>query len=371
MIKVCEPVIKREDILSVVKYLENGQVSGTSPVVHKFEEKWAEFCGRSYGVAVSNGTVALELAIRSLNIPKGKWVILPDLTIVSCALAIVRNGLVPVPVDVYPDTWNMNMNQVEYLIRRHSDKIGAIMPVHMYGQACDMEKLDLMLQDTGIYIIEDAAEAHGAYHSVGFVGGPVADLSCFSFYANKLISCGEGGMILLDDLSLYRDLCGLRDLGRRSGYPRFYHPDLGYNFRMSAMQAALGMPQIGRMESIVAKKVSIAKLYRKELEGLPIKFQEGKEVQGSVFWMNAITSPFIGTIVSCLTMHDVETRDLFMPIHLQPCLKDYFGLVPQDAYPVSGYIYNHGCYLPSGLGLSDSNILYICYLIKEALQDVI
>ena len=254
MIPVNEPLLAERDLELVTDCLKTGWISSAGKCLDDFEKGWAAYCGRRFGVAVANGTVALEMAVAALDLPPGSEIIMPSFTIISCAQAALYNDCVPVLVDCDPRTATMDVGQIEKKITPRSR---AIMPVHIYGHPVDMDPVIQIAARHKLAVIEDAAEAHGAEYHVGRrvwrrCGG-FGELSCFSFYANKLITTGEGGMVVTDDERLFERLRSLRNLCFQAKQ-RFLHEELGYNFRLTNLQAALGVAQLERMDRIVARK---------------------------------------------------------------------------------------------------------------------
>src|SRR2546426_8444591 len=273
MIPVNEPLLGDRELEYVSECVRTGWVSSAGRFIEEFEAKWAGYCSRMYGVAVSNGTAALQVAVAALGLRPGDEVIMPSFTIISCALAVVYAGGVPVLVDSEPRSWTMDVNQIA---RKITPRTKAIMPVHIYGHPADMDLILELAGSHGLAVIEDAAEGHGAQYLAGRHGrepvwrrcGSFGTLSCFSFYANKLITTGEGGMVLTDDPKVAEKVRSLRNLCFQTGR-RFYHEELGFNFRITNLQAALGRSQLERMDQIVAKKRWIGREYTKRLTGLP------------------------------------------------------------------------------------------------------
>ncbi len=293
MIPVNEPLLgKREEEL-VLECLRSGWISSAGKFIEDFEQRWADYCGRRYGIAVSNGTAALQLAFACIGLKPGDEVILPTFTIISCALAVIYNGGVPVLVDSDPRTWCMDVEQVKNKI---SQKTRAIMPVHIYGHPVDMNPLELLAEKHGLAIVEDAAEAHGAEYlsernatnSVWRRCGSFGTLSCFSFYANKLVSTGEGGMVLTNDSGLAEKARSLRNLCFQSDR-RFNHKELGFNFRLTNLQAALGVAQLEKIDEIIARKRWMGQTYNrllKDIDGLELPPEE--PWARSVYWMYGV-----------------------------------------------------------------------------------
>jgi perosamine synthetase len=368
MIPVNEPLLTEEDFASVLDALKSGWISGAGPHIEAFESKWAAYCGRKHGIALANGTVALQVAVALLDLQPGDEVIMPTFTIISCALPIVLASGIPVLVDSDPHTWTMDVTQIE---KKISDRTRAIMPVHMYGHPVDMDPLLELAQKYDLQIIEDAAEAHGAEYR-GRRAGSFGASSCFSFYANKLLTTGEGGMLLTDDDTLAARARSLRNLGFQPGR-RFLHKELGFNFRLTNMQAALGLPQIERMDDIVAAKRRMGQAYTERLsEVAGIELQVQQPWAKSVYWMYGLvlredTGLDATQFAQRLSASGVETRPFFLGMHEQPVLRER-GLFESESYPVAERIARQGVYLPSGLGLQESQIDGVCHAVREALR---
>ena len=290
MIAVNEPLLGERELEYVTECLRTGWISSAGRFIEEFEEKWAAYCGMKYGIAVCNGTAALQVAVGCLDLRPGDEVIMPTFTIISCALPIVNSGAIPVLVDSDPRTWCMDVSQVEAKI---TNRTRAIMPVHIYGHPVDMDPLLALAEKHNLVIIEDAAEVHGAEYYSGRNGsnptwrrcGGMGAISAFSFYANKLITTGEGGMLLTTDATYAEKARSLRNLCFRSER-RFYHTELGDNFRLTNLQAALGVAQLERFDQIVAKKRWMGLAYTERLKDitcLQIPVEEAWARQ--VYWM--------------------------------------------------------------------------------------
>jgi perosamine synthetase len=368
MIPVNEPLLTEADFASVLDALKSGWISGAGPHIEAFESRWAAYCGRKHGIALANGTVALQVAVALLDLQPGDEVIMPTFTIISCALPVVLAGGIPVLVDSDPHTWTMDVTQIE---KRIGKRTRAIMPVHMYGHPVDMNPLLDLAQKYDLQIIEDAAEAHGAEYR-GKRAGSFGASSCFSFYANKLLTTGEGGMLLTDDDSLAARARSLRNLGFQPGR-RFLHTELGFNFRLTNMQAALGLPQVDRMDDIVARKRRMGQAYTERLsEVAGIELQVQQPWAKSVYWMYGLvlredTGLDATVFAKRLSASGVETRPFFLGMHEQPVLRER-GLFEAESYPVAERIARQGLYLPSGLGLQESQIDRVCHAVREALR---
>lgn len=357
------PVSQPLFISNEKKYLDNciesGWISSEGPYVKEFEKKFARYVGMKYGISVSSGTAALEVALGALNVKPGDEIIMPAFTIISCALAALAYGATPVFVDCERETWNIDPAQIESKITK---KTKAIMAVHIYGHPAPMDPIQAIARRHKIPIVEDAAEAHGAEYK-GRKAGSLGDISCFSFYANKIITTGEGGMILTNNKRHAKTAQQLRNLGF-DPKRRFYHRKLARNYRMTNLQAAVGVAQLKNINTLVRIKRTNAKLYTRLLNGtkgitLPIEKAWAK----NVYWMYGIildksTGYTAAAFAEKLKKRGIETRPFFYPLHLQPILKQYIS-TSKNSHPISEYIAKQGLYLPSGLALTPAQITYI------------
>ena len=368
MIPVNEPLFISEEKKYLAKCIDSGWVSSEGPFVKEFEEKFSSFVGKKYGVAVSNGTAALEIAVGALDIKPGDEVILPTFTIVSCLNAILTYGAKPVFVDSESETWNMDADKIEEKITK---KTKAIMVVHMYGQPCDMEKIMKIAKKHKLLVIEDAAEAHGAEYN-GKKCGSFGDISCFSFYANKIINTGEGGMVLTSNKKYKEKAELLRNLGFIKK-KRFYHEVLARNYRMTNLQAAIGLAQLKNIKKLVDIKRDNAKKYTTLLGNIPgIILPVEKKYAKNVYWMYGLvleesTGFDAKSFAKKLANEGIVTRPFFYPLHLQPLLKKYV-IKSSGKYPVAEKIASQGLYLPSGLGLKNAQIKKVCKVIKAIIK---
>jgi perosamine synthetase len=376
MIPVNEPLLGERELDYVTECVRTGWISSAGHYIEAFEEKWAVYCGMKYGVAVSNGTTALQVAIGCLGLKPGDEVILPSFTIISCALAIVEHGGVPVLVDSDPRTWCMDVTQVEAKITNHTK---AIMPVHIYGHPVDMDPLLALAAKHHLVIIEDAAEVHGAEYLSGRTGsnpywmrcGGIGHISAFSFYANKLITTGEGGMVLTNNPVYAEKAQGLRNLCFRPER-RFYHTELGYNYRMTNMQAALGLAQLERFDQIVAKKRWMGNAYTERLKDIPcLQLPVEEPWAHHVYWMYGLvldekTGMDAVAFARKLDTMGVQTRPFFLGMHEQPVFWER-GLFKGEHFPVAERIAKQGLYLPSGLALTETQLEDVCRAARKAL----
>ena len=376
MIPVNEPWLGERELEYVSECVRTGWVSSAGRFVSEFEERWAAYCGQRFGIAVSNGTVALQLAVACLGLEPGDEVIMPTFTIISCALAVIYNAGVSVLVDCDPRTSCMDVSQVEEKI---TPRTRAIMPVHIYGHAVDMDPLLDLADQYRLVVIEDAAEVHGAEYLSGRHTdtptwrrcGSMGDLSTFSFYANKLITTGEGGMVLTDNPQMAEKARSLRNLCFQSGR-RFYHEELGFNFRMTNLQAALGLAQLERMDEIVTRKRWMGQEYTrrlKDIQGLQLPVEE--PWARSVYWMYGVVLPEetgmdASQFAQRLRERGVDTRPFFLGMHEQPVFRRR-GLFEGESYPVAERIARQGLYLPSGLALTEQQLECVVQAVREVL----
>jgi len=376
MIPVNEPLLHRRELEYVSECIQTGWISSAGKFIEEFEDKWAAYCGRRYGIAVSNGTVALQVAAACLGLQPGDEVIMPTFTIISCALAAVYNGAVPVLVDCDPRTWCMDVDQVKAKI---SERTRAIMPVHIYGHPVDMDPILNLADQHGLAIIEDAAEVHGAEYLAGRDTtkprwrrcGNFGTLSCFSFYANKLITTGEGGMVLTDDPALAEKARSLRNLCFH-GNRRFHHTELGFNFRLTNLQAAIGVAQLERIAEIIERKRWMGREYNRRLGDIKtLQLPAEESWAKNVYWMyGTVVAEESGMDAAAFALrlkeHGVETRPFFLGLHEQPVFQQR-GLFVGERYPVSERIAAQGLYLPSGLALTEEQISRVSEAVHEVL----
>jgi perosamine synthetase len=375
MIPVNEPLLTGDELKNVTDCIRTGWISSAGKYINDFESRWSAYCGKKYGIAVSNGTTALDVAVHCLGIRPGDEVIMPAFTIISCALAIVNNKGTPVLVDSDPKIWTMD---IEKIAEKITPKTKAIMPVHIYGHPVNMDPILELAEDYNLAIIEDAAEAHGAEYHSNHCGcdswrrcGSFGTFSCFSFYANKLVTTGEGGMVLTDDETLAQKARSYRDLCFQSPR-RFYHSHLGNNFRLTNIQAALGVAQMARMDAIIEKKRWMAHEYTRRLCGIrEIQIPVEEPWAKSVYWMYALVLSDTCRmdnieIARCLSEKGIETRPFFIGMHEQPALQKR-GFFKNEKYPVAERIARKGFYLPSGLTITEKQIDLVSSAVREVL----
>jgi perosamine synthetase len=368
VIPVSEPWLGEEERDAVLQALERGEISGTfGESIPLFEAEFAEYCGSRYGVATTSGTTALQLAVAAAGIGPGDEVLISASTNIATALAVVHNGAVPVPVDSEPVTWNLDLDLLESLI---TPRTVAVIPVHLYGHPVDMDRLLEITRRHQLLVIEDAAEAHGA-ECRGRKAGSFGELGCFSFYANKIITTGEGGMVVTNDQKLFDRLRLIRNLGFTT--PRFRHEVLGHNFRMTGLQAAMGRAQLGKIEKIIAEKRRVAMSYRQLLTDvrgltLPTELNWAR----NVYWMyGVVTEGDRGRrdrIMAELERNGIETRTFFCPMSLQPCLRALSGF-DSPPTPVAETLWRQGFYLPSSPLLTNSQLEEVATVLRQALAE--
>jgi perosamine synthetase len=365
-IPVFEPQIEEADIAGVVGAMRRGEISGSfGHAIPEFEEKFAAYCGCKFGVAVTSGTTALHLAISAAGLPRGSEIFMSASTNIATALAAYHNNLVSVSIDSEPVTWNLNPDLIEALI---TPLTRAIIPVHLFGHPAAMDRIMEIAKRRGLLVIEDCAESHGATWQ-GKMTGSFGDMACFSFYANKVITTGEGGMVVTNDAQLAERLRSLRNLA--FGKPRFLHEVAGYNFRMTGLQAAMGLAQFARIDSIIEDKRRVAATYNRLLRGvrglqLPAELQQAR----NVYWMYAIVvEPEFGVTRDRLAQHlaaqGIETRTFFCPMNQQPFLRQQPGFRDTPC-PVADAIWERGLYLPSTSSLDEATIGRVVAAVKTA-----
>lgn len=369
-VPVNEPLLQGNEKKYLAECIDTGWISSEGPFVREFEDLFAARVGCKHGIAVCNGSAALDMAVVALGIGHGDEVILPTFTIISCAAAVVRAGAKPVLVDSDPLTWNMDVNRIEEKI---TAKTRAIMVVHIYGLPVDMDPVMALAEKYGLMIIEDAAEAHGL-DCKGRLCGSFGDISTFSFYPNKHITTGEGGMVLTNNEKLAERCRSLRNLCFQPKQ-RFIHEELGWNFRMSNLQAAVGLAQLEKLDNHITRKHWMGQCYTDLLKGvrglqLPLAKTEYAE---NIYWVYGVilkdNVPFDAEeAIRRLATQKVGTRPFFWPMHEQPVFQK-MGLFRNEQYPVAEYIARYGLYLPSGLTLSESQIDQVCNAVIDVLTN--
>ena len=358
MIPIAEPCLGEEELSNVTEAVNSGWISSKGKFIEKFEENFARYCGVKYGVATSNGTVALHLALNALEVRMSDEIIVPTLAFIAVANAVTYCNAKPVFVDSHSEYWCIDPDKIEEKI---TPKTKAIIPVHLYGHPCDMNAVMDIAEDYNLYVIEDAAEAHGAEYEGKKVGG-LGDISVFSFYGNKIITTGEGGMCLTNNEELYEKMRILRDHGMNPN-KRYWHDVIGFNYRMTNLQAAVGVAQLEKIDEFIKRKREIAKTYNSLLNDVKgIVLPPEMSWAMNVYWMYSILieDDFYITrdqLMGKLEENEIETRPFFYPMHVMPPYKS------DIKFPVAERISERGINLPSAVTLKEEDITKIVEII--------
>lgn len=360
-IPISEPCLNGNEAKYLLDCVQTGWVSSLGKYISTFEDEFAAFCGVKHGIAVSNGTVALHLALAALGIGDGDEVIVPTLTFIATANAVHYTNAKVVFADCEPETWNISPKDIE---RKITPRTKAIIPVHLYGHPADMDPILAIAQKYNLFVIEDAAEAHGALYKGKRVGS-LGKMGTFSFYGNKIITTGEGGLITTDDDELDRHLRFLRDHAMSTD-KRYWHTEVGFNYRMTNLQAALGVAQMERVEEFIERKRQIAKRYMAGLSGLSnITLPPEASWAKNVYWMFSILlNPQFplsrDEFITKLKTAGVDNRPFFYPIHEMP---PYAGT--KEVFPIAEDLSKRGLNLPSAVTLTENEIDTICEIIRD------
>ena len=360
-IPIAEPLMSGKEKEYVLDCINKNWISSKGDYVRKFEEEFSKYCNVKQGVSTTSGTTALHLCLESLGIKHGDEVIMPSFTMAATVFSIIYSGAKPIFIDSDPITWNLDVEKLEEMI---TDKTKAIMVVHTYGHPADMDPINDLAEDYELHVIEDAAEAHGAEYK-GQKTGSLGDVACFSFYANKIITSGEGGMIITDNEELAENARMLGDMAFIKE-KRFFHPKIGFNYRMTNLQAAVGLAQLENIDKLIEIRRKNAQFYNsllKDIEGLTLP-PELNHVK-NVYWMYSVlvTSKFKisrDDLMDKLAKYGIETRNFFIPMHKQPIFPRISG-----KYPVAENLSDSGINLPSGATLQKDEIGYIVKKILE------
>jgi perosamine synthetase len=366
MIPVFEPDFGEEEVAAVAAAMRRGEISGSfGESIPQFEEVFAAYCGCKYGIAVCNGTAALHLAAAVLDLAPGEEILVSASTNIATALAAYHNNLIPVPVDSEPQTWNLDLDLIEGLI---TPRTRAIVPVHLFGHPVDMDRLCQIARKHHLAVIEDCAESHGATCRERMTGS-FGDMGCFSFYANKVITTGEGGMIVTNNEKLAERARLLRNLGFTT--PRFRHEVAGFNFRMTGYSAAIGLVQCGKIDKVIAEKIRVAETYDRHLRGIDgLQLPARSTIGRHVYWMyGVVVEPSAfglsrDELTKQLRDAGIDTRTFFCPMNLQPCLQEQPGFRPVSC-PVAERLWANGFYLPSSPKLNEQTIEHIAETIRR------
>lgn len=371
-IPVNEPLLNGNEKKYLCECIDTGWISSEGPFVKEFEQKMSKTVNRKYGVAVTNGTAALEVAVRALGITEGDEVIMPSFTIISCAMAVTNVGAVPVLVDSDRKTWNMNVDEIESKI---TSKTKAIMVVHIYGLPVEMEKILELAKKYDLQVIEDAAEMHGQTYN-GRPCGSFGDISTFSFYPNKHITTGEGGMVVTDNEELAERCKSLRNLCFRKDV-RYVHDELSDNYRFTNLQAAVGLAQLERLEEFVTKKRNMGKYYTEKLQNvkglqLPIARTDYAE---NIYWVYGMVLDENIEIDNrqmqkLLLEEGIGTRTFFWCMHEQPVYNN-MGLFGGEKYQNAEYLARKGFYIPSGLALTKEQMDRVVEAVIKVMNKIV
>ena len=368
-IPVCEPTLFGNELSYVTDAVSTGWISSSGKYVTEFENQFAAYSDCKYGIAVCNGTIALHLALLGLGIGKGDEVILPTFTMIASAFAVCYTGATPVFVDADKDSWNIDVTKIEEKI---TSRTKAIMPVHIFGKMCDMDAIKALADKYNLYILEDAAEAHGATYK-GMKAGSFSDMAAFSFFANKNLTTGEGGMVVTNNKDIYDRARYFKNVCFPLDGPRNYqHEDIGYNYRMSNLVAAIGLAQVEKADEYREMRIQNHRLYKEYLKEVPGVIFQSDPSEGciDVCWMNTIVidpekyGHTKDELIAHLKENGIDTRLLFTGMHKQKAMVDY-GCDCTGEYPVCEWLTENGFYLPSASNLSEVNIGYICETIKS------
>ncbi len=360
MIPVSRPLPAPHTQSYLIDCARSGWFSSHGPYVARFEQAFASYLGISHAAAVPSGTAALHLALAALDIHKGDEVIVPTFTMFSPVAAILYTGATPIFVDSDPRSWTLDVTHVAQKITKRTR---AILAVHIYGHPADMDPLRALAKKHNVFLIEDAAEGLGALYK-GKKVGTLSDIACFSFYANKLVTTGEGGMAVTNSIRLYTRIKSLADMAYHPK-KRFLHTDLGFTYRMSNMQAAVGLAYLEEIEKTIQKKRAIASLYNRLLTDVQdITRHEQESWASPVWWMYGILTPNRDEVRKKLFAHGIDTRDFFVPCHRQPALGK-LGVRAFGHFPAADMLSARGIYLPSGPAIDDRDIRTVCRAIKK------
>jgi perosamine synthetase len=365
-VPVNEPCFFGNERKYLLKCIKDGFISSVGQSVKEFERKFAKRLNRKFAISVSNGTAALQLAFESLNIKKEEEVILPSFTIISCILPIIRCGAIPILIDSDPVTWNMDVKKIE---DRITSKTRAIIAPHIYGLPIDMDPLLKIAKKYKLKVIEDAAEVLGLEYKNKECGS-FGDVSTFSFYANKHITTGEGGMIVTNNKEIYERCKSLRNICFDEKR-RFVHYELGWNYRFTNLQASVGLAQLEKLNHFIMKKRKIGKIYNKELSNINTFYTplDEQKYAKNIYWVYGLvlkrnSNISLSTFMKKLMKEGVETRNFFWPLHQQPILKK-MGFFKKIKLPVAEYLGRNGLYLPTGLSLTVSQQKFVINKIKK------
>jgi perosamine synthetase len=360
-IPIAEPEIGEEELRNVTEAVKSGWVSSKGPFIEEFENSFSKYIGTEYGIVTSNGTTALHLALVALGIGKGDKVLVPSLDFISVANAVTLTGAKPIFLDSHPDYWCIDPSKI---VERIDKQTRAIIAVHLYGHPCDMDKIVKIAADHDLYLLEDCAEAHGAEYRNKKTGS-FGIISCFSFYGNKIITTGEGGICLTDDRKLAEKMKILRDHGMNPDR-KYWHDVIGFNYRMTNLQAALGVAQLRKIDHLIERKRTIARLYAEQLKELPsVTPAPQMPWAKNVYWLYSVLvkETLRNKLIDIFEKQGIEVRPFFYPSHILPPYKSSLQL------PVAEELSRKGINLPSGFNLSENHVRRITDLMKAVLNN--
>lgn len=365
-VPVNRPSFDKREVKEVLKTLKTGWVSADSPLNKEFEKNFSKKVNRKFSVAVSSGTAALDIAIKSLDLNKGDEVIVPAFTIISTLTQIVRQGIKPILIDSDPITWNMNVDKIKEKI---SKRTRAIMVVHIYGIPTDIKKIIRLAKKYNLYVIEDAAEQLGQTYNRKPIGS-FGDISTFSFFANKHITTGEGGMIVTNNSKLRDKFKILRNLSFDPKKQKFVHDTIGWNYRMTSLQAAMGKIQLKKLTKFIKIKREIGNFYNnsfKNLTEIQLPLQRTNYAE-NIYWVYGLVLKNkkykASYYIDKLKKLGVECRPFFCPMHLQPVFKS-MNLFKNEKFPISENLFNYGFYIPCGIGITKKELIYVASKVKK------
>lgn len=357
-ISVYQPLLTGNEKKYVNDCLDSSWISSKGKYNDLFAEEFSEYIGTKYATTVANGTLALHLALMALGIGEGDEVIVPAFTYIASANAVRYTGAEVVFADSLEDSWQIDPQDVE---RKITSKTKAIMPVHLYGHPCDMDSIMEIAYKHRVFIIEDCAEAIGSEYK-GKKVGTFGDVAAFSFFGNKTITCGEGGMLVTNNKTLYERAIHIKGQGL-AAHREYWHDIVGYNYRMTNIAAAIGLAQLEQVDKFIERKIEISEIYKKELRKLPIQVHEAIGEVKHTYWMVSISCVNLedrDNLRDYLATRGIETRPTFYPIHTMPMYDHKY-----QSLPIAEKLGWSGINLPSYPGLCDDEVKYVCSMIKE------
>lgn len=363
---VMEPVFGGKEEQYLLDAFRSTWISSIGKYIDLFEGRFAEYVGAEYAIAVVNGTAALHLALAAMDVGEGDEVIVPDFTFSATANSVIYTGAKPILVDVDPETYTLDWRLLERSITK---KTKAIIPVHLLGRPCEMDSILYIADKYGLKVVEDAAEAHGASYK-GKLVGILGDIGCFSFFGNKIITTGEGGMCITNDPHLAAKMRILRDHGMNPK-KRYWNDHVGFNYRMTNIQAAIGLGQIEQIETFIQQKMEMAKAYTRLLDKIPgvippdcKAWDEGVCWLFYVFLNNQVLIDNRDQIIMKMAERGVQTRPLFYPLHLMPPYRS------TGDFPVTDKVSKAGIFLPSSVKLTEEDIAHICNIFSDVINEI-